>query len=107
MNRIANEGDRLFFAIHDEALDMSDGQWLIEMGSYAGVLTKVVTYTTEDRRDRVVFPGQGDGIKKSSLTNGAHVLRDFLVDRAFVETGGLDAVEVVQLTGCLGAIHPK
>ena len=49
--------DRLSFLVHDEALDMADGQRLVEVRADAGVLAEVIADLAQDRRQRVVLAG--------------------------------------------------
>ncbi len=74
------------------------------MGPDAGVLAEVVAHPAQDRRQRVVLPGEGDRRGEVALAHRRHVLGNLLVHRALVDAGRLDAVEEVQLPGRLGAI---
>ncbi len=106
-SRFAGEQHRLFLVLHDEPLHVPDGQRLVEVGTDAGVLAKVITDSPQDRRERVVLPGQTNGLEEVAVAHRVHVVRHLLVDGALVEAWCFDAVEVLEVARGLGTIRPE
>jgi hypothetical protein len=93
--------------LHDEALDVADGQRLVVVGADAGVLAKVVADPTQNRGKRIVLAGETHRPREVAVADRVHVLRDLLVHRALVDAGSLDAVEKIERPRGLRPIGPE
>ena len=78
---------------HDESLHVPDRQRIVVVGPDAGVLALAIADPPEDRRQRIVLPGDRDRVGVAAFAHRAHVGGHVLVDRALVGARRFDAVE--------------
>ena len=90
-------------AIDDIALDVTDSDGLVEVCANAGLLAKVVAYSAQRARQRVVRTYDFLRVVDVVIADSSHVLGYLLLQRAHVDTRSPDAVERAKRTVCLAA----